>query len=141
MESSPWDAIVVAQPHRCFDKVLAAGYTCRFRFDELPKDDWTPPGGYRSLIVEAFKGDESVGGAVFDCGPCFYCERVEVVKGYKRHGLGNAMYVFAETVCDRVLENLQHDSPLQTEAAKQLWAQPNRPFGNHAARSDRSTVQ
>jgi len=54
---------------------------------------------------------------------------VRVEPTHQRRGLATAMYVFAENVFGKPLSNYWASEPHQSEAAKVMWANPNRPFG------------
>ncbi len=56
------------------------------------------------------------------------CFNVEVEWGHRRRGLATTIYVLAERVTGRTMENAL-DGIDQTEDGRALWHQPERPFG------------
>jgi GNAT superfamily N-acetyltransferase len=117
------DEVFRLHPHAVFDKISRNGHWLTYRDDVVE-------GG---LFVFAWVNGNPlpVGKADFygDEG-CFRCQSVEVDEAYRRRGIANALYVFAEKVTGRILFNWWKGKGDQTELAKALWAQPNRPFGN-----------
>lgn len=63
---------------------------------------------------------------------------METIEAYQHRRIATTMYVFAEKVFGRPLIDIWAggDERGQSEAAKGLWSQPNRPFGNHPKAED-----
>ena len=120
------DATPVLRRNPCaaFAKAAAAGYT----FDYQLEDDET------ILAVFASLGEDVVGTAYFRMwandgeDPALYCFNVEVELGHRRRGLATTMYVLAERVAGRALENILEGID-QTDDGYALWHQRGRPFG------------
>ena len=62
-------------------------------------------------------------------GMC-HCQNIEVAPEHVRKGIGNATYILAEIMLKTTMYNHWEECSIQSEAAKRLWSQPNRPFGN-----------
>lgn len=123
----PGDGVLADHPHPAFDEVSRSGYTLVYRITPcaiIP--------GQRELEVQAIQCGKVAAGANFtDNGWSAYCQNVRVFDGHRRRGLANAMYVFAEKALGRILFDYWADADdYQSDAAKALWSQPNRPFGN-----------
>lgn len=58
-----------------------------------------------------------------------YCLNVRTDEGYRRLGFAKAIYVLAELLLGKPLDNHWKDSPHQTPEARLFWADPDRPFG------------
>ena len=88
---------------------------------------------FRFLFVEVIFKGETVANADFQANDGEgHCQNIIVKEKYRRKGIATAIYVFAEFMLECVLENFWGIDPKQTETAKKLWAQSNRPFGNRA---------
>ena len=57
-----------------------------------------------------------------------WCQNVTVNSSYRRRGIATALYVLAEVIYGQPLYNFWPDE--QTEAARGLWSQADRPFGS-----------
>jgi hypothetical protein len=132
--------VVAANPHPVFDKIGRRGYRIAYRLeDEGPEDLFFQDESsedlfFRELFVCVLAGDIVIGSADFTHDTVgAYPQTTAVEPAYLRQGIANAMYVFAERVLGRWLENSWDGAPQQSAAAKAQWAQPNRPFGNPPA--------
>jgi hypothetical protein len=113
--------------HKSILKVAKAGYRIEHNF---PKQD--DPYLPLCLEIHALWGDELAGRVSFwvpEAGRHIKVGEWEtqVVEGHRRKGVGTAMMVYAELVTKR---SIKRDPEAQSEDAKALWGQPNRPFGN-----------
>ncbi|MBK5275871.1 MAG: N-acetyltransferase [Desulfuromonadales bacterium] len=105
-------------------KMDKLGYQFRHKMEN--DDDFL-----QDLIVFVEYQKKDIAEAHFtDDGNSAYCQQVNIDENHQRKGIATAMYLYAETVLGRVLENFWDDDPeYQSPAARALWAQPNRPFG------------
>ena len=114
--------IIKANPHSLFDRLLERGYQIYYKQGGEE--------GFRDLVVEVRNGEKTIARADFgDSGHEAHCQNVKVVAEFRRQGIANAMYVFAEKVLGKELSNFWEDDPFQSGGAKYLWSQPKRPFG------------
>lgn len=112
-------------PHVAFGRICQCGYEVWYRIEN---DEGYPAA--RVLIVQISLQDQVVAKADFtDDGFTAYCQHVRVEPTHQRRGLATATYVFAEIVFGKPLSNHWASEPHQSEAAKAMWANPNRPFG------------
>src|SRR5258708_5988981 len=115
--------VIDQNPHPTFDRVIGAGYVIQF----LVEQEVEP---FRDLQVQVMHQGKVVATASFtDDGESAHCQNVVVMPEHHRKGIATAVYVFAERLFRRKLYNFWKGDPVQTAAAKALWAQPNRPFG------------
>jgi hypothetical protein len=85
-----------------------------------------------SLVVEVRDDRGLVAKADFSANDYeAWSQNVEVAGRFRRRGIATALYVFAELFFGKTLYNFWPDK--QTDAARALWAQPNRPFGRRPA--------
>jgi ribosomal protein S18 acetylase RimI-like enzyme len=110
-------------PHQAFDKFAKCGYRISFRIEPAIKP-------IKELLVKVLHDQNTIATADFtDDGDIFYCQNVHVDPTYRRQGIANAIYVFAEKAIGKRLCNFWNNDRQQTPEAMALWAQPNRPFG------------
>jgi hypothetical protein len=122
--------IIGQNPHPAFDKIRAGGYSIEYWMESDPDTPAGSPAELRELCVTVRHGGEPLATANFADRRNSAGARVgtsEVHADHRHRGLANAMYVFAEMVFQKPLIDYGHD---QTDDARALWAQPNRPFGN-----------
>ena len=120
--------IIAHCPHPAFEKITQHGHTIEYHIEEQKY-------GRRELVVKAVHGEQIVAEANFeDDGSDAWNQNVRTDKSYQRQGIANAMYVFAEKIFGKSLYNFWAGDDKQSPEARALWAQPNRPFGNHAKR-------
>lgn len=108
-------------------KVEGQGYKLEYKKNKI-NDDRT------EHIVIAFDSEgNAVGKSIFreEDGQLkpHPTETVKVDKEHQRKGIANAMYQMIESKTGQIIS----PSESQTQAAKGLWAQQNRPFGNQPA--------
>jgi GNAT superfamily N-acetyltransferase len=104
-------------------RVEDAGYTLdgAFAEDALPA---------RELFVDASYRGTRVGTAHFsDHGSYAFCQNIEIAEHHQKRGLGSAMYVLAEQLIGKQLQNVWANDTRQSQAAKALWDSASRPFG------------
>lgn len=121
------DNVFEGNSHPAFEKIQGRGYSIWYRFDHD-----------RScldlvhLTVQVWHGRQIIGEAEFtDDGSVAYCRVAVTDLNFRRQGIASAMYVFAEKAMNRILTNHWDGDSFQTDDAKALWTQPNRPFGNY----------
>lgn len=81
------------------------------------------------LVTVTFNGETVADAEFSDDGETFYCENVLVQQAHRMKGIATAMYVKAEQIKQKVLENYWDGTDTQTVEAQLLWANPNRQFG------------
>jgi hypothetical protein len=59
----------------------------------------------------------------------FHCQNIEVQEHYQRQGIATSVYVFAEYITKHTVNNYWDGDSIQSDAAKKMWSQKNRPFG------------
>lgn len=114
------------------ERITTRGYT--ILFEMVDDDSSNDPDEFMikndMLFVTVTCGSEVVAEAEFsDDGETFFCENVRVQQAHRRKGIATAMYVKAEEVNHKTLENYWDGTDTQTEEARMLWENPNRPFG------------
>ena len=118
------EELIASTPHALFTRIAALGY----RLDHHHSDG--PSSALRDLIVRVFESDCIVAEADFsDDGFAAHCQNVRVEEGHRRRGLATAMYLLAERVFGKPLWDFWRGDGCQSDAAKAMWAQPDRPFG------------
>ncbi len=114
--------IIEDNPHEAFNRIYKNNYEM---FYSIHEDEFKT-----ILKIEVRLGDSVVGKADFVRRKGdFHCDNVTVDEEHRRKGNATAIYVFAEILFGRKVENHWKGDSIQSDAAKQLWNQPNRPFG------------
>jgi predicted acetyltransferase len=115
-------AIIDDNPHEVFNKI------CKNKYEIFYSKNKKKSETILDIVVKL--GDNIIANADFVIAEDdFHCENVMVVEEHRRKGIGNALYVFAEKVSGRKIENFWENDPLQSDASKKLWNQLDRPFG------------
>lgn len=122
------EAVMAGTRHPRKD-VFGAFARGRYRVEYRPPQDECGHTDVRVLL-----GGEQVAGGDFSVdGPVAWCGNVAVVEGHRRRGLASAMYVFAEALLWKPLIDYWADvgpEDWQSNDARALWVQPDRPFGH-----------
>jgi hypothetical protein len=66
-----------------------------------------------------------------DDGSSCHCDVIDICDACRRKGIASALYVFAELIYKKQICNHWANDSMQTDLAKALWSQRNRPFGHH----------
>jgi hypothetical protein len=115
----------------CLAVFVAGGYELHYQeCRPLSKPD-SPSD---SLLVQVRHGGQVVADANFEIvdRTTLHCQNVKVDSHHQRKGIASGMYRFVECLTGGVLQDFWHGSDIQTDAAKRLWANPNRCFGHPA---------
>lgn len=85
--------------------------------------------GYLDFEIHVFKDGQRVASAEFTKQDRYlYSQNIAVEPAFQRQGIATALYVFVERFFGLTLSPFWEPHE-QTEAARKLWALPNRPFG------------
>lgn len=99
----------------------------KYVFTYRKEDD----GFYESLFINIYFGDQLIGESDFIKNiDEAYCQNIIIDVNHRRKKLANCTYVLAEHLFENPLSNFWENDSYQSEDAKLLWAQINRPFGN-----------
>jgi GNAT superfamily N-acetyltransferase len=105
-------------------KIFQHGFQIYFKIDD-------PSETHRLLEIEVRYDNLVIATAEFEADDGEgHCNIIDVWPNYQRKGIANALYVFAEYSLECILENFWDKNPIQTDPAKYLWLQKDRPFGN-----------
>jgi len=117
--------LISTNPHDVFTSITIMGYS--MEYSQL-KD---PMPSLVDLDIRVLKDDLIVAQANFSDAETVgaYCQNVEVDKEHQRKKLATAMYLLAELIYSKPLFNFWSGDHCQSEAAKAMWANPKRPFG------------
>ena len=116
------NSIIEDNPHEAFNKIYKNKYEILYSTHEDKFET--------ILNAEVRFGDNIVANADFVISEGdLHCNNVRVDEEHRRKGICTALYVFAEKLFGRKIENFWKGDPIQSDAAKKLWNQPNRPFG------------
>ncbi len=122
----PGAELVRLYPHAVFERLYSQGYEIWYMIQTVEQCP-----NMRNLSVEVRHGELIVASADFDDDSrSSHCQNVLVEAAHRRKGIAKALYVFAEKVLGKRLWNLWDGSSIQSEEAKAMWANPNRPFGD-----------
>jgi ribosomal protein S18 acetylase RimI-like enzyme len=126
VEFEDGSTVINENPHPAFDRISGSGYRITYRVEQEVEP-------FKDLLVKVLHGGDVIAEADFtDDGLYAHCQNVRVHPRHQRQGIATAVYVYAEKVYGKRLRNFWGDDPKQTPAAKALWAQRNRPFGDPA---------
>lgn len=85
---------------------------------------------FAKLTIWVMEDDREIGVADFSNGNLNpHCQHVHVDEKYRKRGIATAIYMLAEHIFDKSLWNFWHGNEYQSDAARSMWANPNRPFG------------
>ena len=119
-------AAIIANPHPALAKACERGFRFQYRF--VQDCDWC-----RDLDIQVLLAQEVIASADFTedfNARTFYNQNVMVAKEFRGQGIGPAIYLFAEKLVGRSLHNFwDGTSNGQSDEAKAMWANPERPFG------------
>ena len=122
------EALLASAPDAVFTRIAASGYTLVHRRSAGSKS------ALGDLVVQVLAADRIVAEADFsDDGFAAHCQNVRVEEGHRRRGLATGMYLLAERVFGKPLWDFWKGEGWQSDAAKAMWAQADRPFGHQAA--------
>ena len=128
LPDKPPEMLIRQNPHPYFDMISKYGYTFHYCWRNEESH------GFVDLKIVVMLEECMVAEAEFwDDGPNAHCQNIEVNEAHQRRKLATAIYMLAERIYGKHLCDYWKNGPnraiSQSNSAKKLWEQQNRPFG------------